>query len=53
MRAVIESEPLATLGYAAVVDPGTFESWNTGANPLALAAVVIGTTRLIDNIRLN
>ena len=53
MRAVIESEPLATLGYAAVVDPGTFESWNTGANSLALAAVVIGTTRLIDNIRLN
>jgi len=56
MRTVIQSEPLATLDYAAVIDPETFEPHggpipDTGA--LALVAVRIGTTRLIDNLRLN
>jgi pantoate--beta-alanine ligase len=56
IRTVIQSEPLATLNYAAVIDPETFEPHrgpipSTGA--LALVAVRIGTTRLIDNLRLN
>jgi pantoate--beta-alanine ligase len=59
IRAVIQSEPLATLEYAAVIDPESFEPHggpipvtgpNTGA--LALVAVRFGTTRLIDNLRL-
>jgi len=60
IRAVIQSEPLATLDYAAVIDPETFEPHggpipNTGPDTgaLALVAVTIGTTRLIDNLRLN
>lgn len=56
MRTVIESEPLATLDYAAVVDAATFERVdepNAGAAALALVAVRIGTTRLIDNLKLN
>ena len=56
IRTVIQSEPLATLNYAAVINPETFEPHrgpipSTGA--LALVAVRIGTTRLIDNLRLN
>jgi len=56
IRAVIQSEPLATLDYAAVIDPESFDHYggpipDTGA--LALVAVRFGTTRLIDNLRLN
>ena len=55
MRAVIQTEPLATLEYAAVVDPETFapgKGPNAGTTALALVAVKIGTTRLIDNLLL-
>ncbi len=56
IRAVIQSEPLATLDYAAIIDPKTFEPHGgpiPNAGALALVAVTIGTTRLIDNLRLN
>ncbi len=56
IRAVIQSEPLATLDYAAIIDPKTFEPHGgpiPNAGTLALVAVTIGTTRLIDNLRLN
>ena len=62
MRTVIEAEPLATLDYAAVVEAATFEPIpepDSGASvvsrtaALALVAVRIGNTRLIDNVRLD
>lgn len=63
MRAVIEMEPLATLDYAVVVDSATFEPLpepDSGASvhpmathALALVALTIGNTRLIDNVRLD
>ncbi len=57
IQAVIQSESLATLDYAAVVDPETFEqeTWerSAGKTALALVAVRIGNTRLIDNLKLN
>jgi pantoate--beta-alanine ligase len=55
IRDVIASERLATLCYAVVVDPETFEPHKEpGAvsHALALIAVTIGSTRLIDNLRL-
>jgi len=45
MVEVLAGEPLAALEYAEVVDPGNFSSPGT----LALLAVRIGKTRLIDN----
>jgi pantoate--beta-alanine ligase len=42
---VLAGEPLARIDYAEVVDPGNFSSPGT----LALLAVRIGKTRLIDN----
>ena len=45
LREAIESEPLAQLEYAEVVDPTTFSTPGT----LAVLAVRIGKTRLIDN----
>jgi pantoate--beta-alanine ligase len=45
IRQVIEGEPLAQIDYAEVVDPGNFSSPGT----LAVLAVRIGSTRLIDN----
>src|SRR5579859_1258632 len=45
MLDVLVREPLAALDYAEVVDPGNFSSPGT----LALLAVRIGKTRLIDN----
>jgi len=45
MLDVLAAEPLATVDYAEVVDPGNFSSPGT----LALLAVRIGKTRLIDN----
>jgi pantoate--beta-alanine ligase len=56
IRTMIQSEPLATLDYAAVVDPETFEAHGgpiPDSGALALVAVRVGTTRLIDNLRLN
>jgi pantoate--beta-alanine ligase len=45
LRKAIESEPLAQLEYAEVVDPATFSTPGTQA----VLAVRIGKTRLIDN----
>lgn len=45
MLEVLAGEPRARIDYAAVVDPGNFSSPGT----LALLAVRIGKTRLIDN----
>ena len=45
LREAIESEPLAQLEYAEVVDPATFST----PGSLAVLAVRIGKTRLIDN----
>ncbi|TMC00223.1 MAG: pantoate--beta-alanine ligase [Chloroflexi bacterium] len=45
LRKTIEAEPLAALDYAEVVDPATF----TPGGSLAVLAVRIGKTRLIDN----
>ncbi|TMB47080.1 MAG: pantoate--beta-alanine ligase [Chloroflexi bacterium] len=45
LRSRLEAEPLAVVDYAEVVDPGTFR----GPGTLAVLAVRIGRTRLIDN----
>jgi pantoate--beta-alanine ligase len=45
LREAIEAEPLAKLDYAEVVDPATFST----PGSLAVVAVSIGKTRLIDN----
>src|SRR5713226_9076028 len=42
---VLEAEPMASLDYAEMVDPETFR----GPGTLAVVAVRIGRTRLIDN----
>jgi pantoate--beta-alanine ligase len=53
MAEEIVAEPLAELDYAAVVDPASFEDIETLDRPaLALLAVRVGKTRLIDNLRL-
>jgi pantoate--beta-alanine ligase len=53
LREVLESEPLARVEYAEVVDADSFRpvDWLAGRLVLPLA-VRIGGTRLIDNIRL-
>ncbi|HEX7264686.1 MAG TPA: pantoate--beta-alanine ligase [Candidatus Dormibacteraeota bacterium] len=48
LSGVIEAEPLAKLEYAELVDPASFEPPGT----LAVLAVRIGKTRLIDNLDL-
>jgi pantoate--beta-alanine ligase len=51
MRKVLESEPLANVDYAEVVDAGTFEPvTRIRGNCYVLLAVRIGKTRLIDNL---
>jgi pantoate--beta-alanine ligase len=51
MRSEIESEPLAALDYAEVVDADAFEPLMRISRPsYALLAVFIGNTRLIDNL---
>ncbi len=45
LQARLEAEPLAQVEYAEVVDPETF----TSPGSLAVVAIRIGTTRLIDN----
>ena len=53
MADVIRTEPLASLDYAAVVAPGSFEELETlDGSALAVIAVRIGATRLIDNMPL-
>ncbi len=55
MRSVIATESLATLDYAVIVDPETFEppeEPEAASRLLALVALKIGSTRLIDNLRL-
>lgn len=47
---VIESEPLARLDYAQVVDPETMQDVESARGPVLMAlAVFFGKTRLIDN----
>ncbi|HEX6972338.1 MAG TPA: pantoate--beta-alanine ligase, partial [Limnochordia bacterium] len=54
MREIIDQEPLAVLDYAVVADPETFAPVERLDGPaLALLAVRIGGTRLIDNVRLD
>jgi pantoate--beta-alanine ligase len=49
-RGVIESEPLAKLDYASVVDPETMNEISIANGPVLLAlAAFVGKTRLIDN----
>ena len=51
MREIIDAEPLASLDYASVADPQTLDKLNEVNGPaLALVAVRIGRTRLIDNM---
>jgi pantoate--beta-alanine ligase len=53
MQTVLESEPLARIEYAEVVDAGTFRPVDTLTGSLVLPlAVRIGGTRLIDNFQL-
>ena len=53
MIRIIASEPLARLDYATVVHPDTLQPLATAQNgALALLAVQIGNTRLIDNLPL-
>ncbi|MCK4418575.1 pantoate--beta-alanine ligase [Candidatus Aerophobetes bacterium] len=53
MRALIEKEPLVRIDYVAVVNPKTLEKVKeVRGEVLALLAVNIGETRLIDNIKL-
>jgi pantoate--beta-alanine ligase len=55
MSAVLDAEPLATVDYAAAVDPETFQEVDSeaGGSVLLLLAVKIGPTRLLDNLRLD
>lgn len=51
MRKVIESEPLASVDYAEVVNADTFEPVvRIARSCYALLAVFVGKTRLIDNL---
>ena len=53
MAEEVVAEPLCELDYAAVVNPETFEDVTSLDRPaLAALAVVIGKTRLIDNVML-
>jgi pantoate--beta-alanine ligase len=51
MAGVVADEPLATLDYAAVVDPVTLaEASDTTQPARAVIAARVGATRLIDNM---
>jgi pantoate--beta-alanine ligase len=51
MRKVLESEPLASVDYAEIVDERTFEPvTHVRRSCYALLAVFLGKTRLIDNL---
>lgn len=54
IRSVIEAEPLARIDYVEAVDPESLEPVaEIRGNVLITLAVFIGSTRLIDNIRLS
>ena len=51
IRGVLEAEPLASVDYAEMVDAETFEPVaRLAGSCLALLAVFVGSTRLIDNM---
>jgi pantoate--beta-alanine ligase len=51
MRQIIEAEPLASVDYAEIVSADTFEPVVRVARPCyAVLAVIVGKTRLIDNL---
>jgi pantoate--beta-alanine ligase len=51
MRRIIEAEPLASVVYAEIVSADTFEPVVRVARPCyAVLAVIVGKTRLIDNL---
>ena len=53
VASVIEAEPLATPGYAEVVDPATLETLTVlvpGSTVRLLATALFGSTRLLDNL---
>ena len=53
IASVIEAEPLATPGYAEVVDPSTLESpvvLVSGSTVRLLVTALFGSTRLLDNL---
>ena len=53
IASVIEAEPLATPGYAEVVDPSTLESPTvlvSGSTVRLLVTALFGSTRLLDNL---
>ena len=54
MSRIIGEEPLARLDYATITHPDTLEDLTTVEDgALALLAVQIGNTRLIDNLSLS
>lgn len=54
IRKVLDSEPLATIDYAEIVDADTFEPvTQLRRNCFALLAVFIGSIRLIDNLAIS
>jgi pantoate--beta-alanine ligase len=53
IRAVLEAEPMARIDYVEAVDPETLEPVGEVRGEVLVAlAVFIGSTRLIDNVRL-
>jgi len=53
IRSVLEAEPLARIDYVEAVDPETLEpAAEVRGEVLVALAVFIGSTRLIDNVRL-
>ena len=53
MRRILDSEPLARVDYAVVLDAETLEAiYTLSSRAVALVAVRIGETRLIDNLAL-
>lgn len=54
MNAVLQQEPLIRPQYLVAVDPETLQDKGDTGRPLVLAAAVqVGETRLIDNIKIN
>jgi pantoate--beta-alanine ligase len=52
IRALVEAEPLARIDYIEAVDPSTLEPVaELHGDVLIALAVFVGSTRLIDNIR--
>jgi len=54
LAAAAAADPPLVLDYLALADPATFEPAGEGyrGQALLLAAATVGTTRLIDNVRL-